>query len=874
MVGWHEMAVLHLKVLGGFEARLSTGETAEIPIRKGQALLAYLALNPDKTMGRSKLTGLLWGDHGDTQAQASLRQTLAVLRKALEPMQDQVLRADRQSIGLDRESLEVDAVFFQDLVASGTPPDLETAVSLYRGDLLDGFDVSDPGFQDWLENERRRFHDLMTGALNALMAHKRADGATQDAVVLGQRLLTLDPLQEGVHRALMALYVELGQRQAALQQYQRCRELLASELGVEPEAETEALYQTLRDNNTAGDDPAEVPDAAVVRRWENDNGDKASVDDRSGRPPLAITGVLQGPKRWAAAAGLVLVIGGAAALGWLQPWAPSFEPASLDRMAFPLPDKPSIAVLPFDNLSGDPEQDYFADGITDDLITELSRLDALFVIARNSTFAYRGQAVEIRQVAEDLGVHYVLVGSVRQMDDRIRINAQLVDAMTGSYVWAERYDEPLTDIFAVQDKVAQRVAHSLAGQMALERWMHQARQETSSVEAYQAFLRAKRLSHLPKSYTIENFALAIRHLNEALELDPDYARAHAMLGGTYLEITIEGWEPSFAMTKDEAIDKANHHFELARRHPTRQLHHSMAKLYNKAGRHDMAIAEAKKMFALNTNDILAHKALGRALNRDGRSAETIEIMNLALRLDPRGDDQGWLSYRLGEALYLTGREAEAVEAFERSAERNQTDWSYLFLAASYAQVGRLEEAREALEKFNVLRMQSGKIPLTVASIESWRFKLRRDIERIQDGFRKAGMPEGVSASFRLDWAHDVLPSEAEVEGATTIDAAMAKSLFDRGVPFIDVRDSDYWNAGHVPGALSLNLFEDFTESKLADIAAKDQEFVIIAHGSAVSPRSARASARAVHWGFTKVYYFRDGFAGWKSAGYPVQRPPN
>jgi len=352
LVEWHEMAVLVLRILGGFEARRSSGEAAEIPIRKGQALLAFLALKPGEVIARSKLAGLLWGDCGDTQAQSSLRQTLTVLRKALGPINDQVLRADRQSIGLDGAGVEVDALSFQDLIASGTPADLETAVSLYRGDLLDGLELSDPGFQAWLEDERRRFHDLMAGALNALMAHKRADGARQDAVVLAQRLLTLDPLREDVHRALMVLYAELGQRQAALQQYQRCRELLASELNVEPEAETEALYQTLRINDTAGDDAAEVPGATVGQQRETDDGAKVSLDDRSGRPPVATTGVSRGSRRWAHAVGRALMTGGIAALIWLLPWVPSFELSPLDLMPLQRPGELSLAVPPSDNLSG------------------------------------------------------------------------------------------------------------------------------------------------------------------------------------------------------------------------------------------------------------------------------------------------------------------------------------------------------------------------------------------------------------------------------------------------------------------------------------------------------------------------------------------
>ena len=346
------MVVLTLRILGGFEARLSSGEVAKIPIRKGQALLAFLALKPGEVIARSKLAGLLWGDLGDKQAQANLRQALAVLRKALSPIQDGILRADHQSIGLDGAGVEVDALSFQDLIASGTPADLEAAVSLYRGDLLDGLELSDPGFQAWLEDERRRFHDLMAGALNALVAHKRADGARQEAIFLAQRLLTLDPLREDVHRALMVLYAELGQRQAALQQYQRCRELLASELNVEPEAETEALYRTLRINDTAGDDAAGVPGATAGQQRETDDGETASLDDRSGRPPVATTGVSRGSRRWAHAVGRALMTGGIAALIWLLPWAPSFELSPLDRMPLQRPGELSLAVPPSDNLSG------------------------------------------------------------------------------------------------------------------------------------------------------------------------------------------------------------------------------------------------------------------------------------------------------------------------------------------------------------------------------------------------------------------------------------------------------------------------------------------------------------------------------------------
>ncbi|MHC4066938.1 MAG: BTAD domain-containing putative transcriptional regulator, partial [Planctomycetota bacterium] len=790
-----------MKVLGGFEARLASGDCAEIPIRKGQALLAYLALHPDKTLQRTKLAGLLWGDHTESQAQTNLRQTLTVLRKALAAIQEDVLRADRKSIGLNWDCLEVDAASFEELVARGAQSDLEAAVALYRGDLLDGIEVPDPGFQAWLEDERRRYRDLMARALNALMELKHSEGAREEAIALGQRLLSLDPLQERVHRWVMTIYSESGQREAAIQQFQTCRDLLASELGVEPEPETEALYQTLCGNGeTPGRGTATAKGAAPE-----------SVSDKPAatHPADGLASRLRSQPRswkWPVAGGIALTaVAVALGLLWFKPWAPDVEPASLERMAFPLPDKPSIAVLPFDNLSKDPDQDYFADGITDDLITELSRLDELFVIARNSTSVYKGRAVGIRQVAEDLGVRYVLEGSVRRRDGQIRINVQLIDALTGSHIWAERYDNPLNDLFSVQDQVTERVAFAIAGALTSERLKSQVRRETDDPKAYDAFLRG---SEQWRRYTRENYALAIRHLSEAVELDPGFARAHAMLGGAYWEIANDGWEESFGMTYDEAFDKAKHHLDLAMRNPTSLAHFYLSKSHSNEGRFEAAVVEAKKMIALNPNHVLGYKALGRALNKAGRSSESVAALQLAIRLDPRGDDQGWVSYRLGEALYLSGRDAEAAEAFARSAERNQNEWSYAFLAASLAQLGRQEAALEALERFNLIQSEAGEEQYTVAAVESWAYKLASDRARVQEGFRKAGMPEGATTSVSLDWAQDVSP--LEVEGATTIDAAAAKALIERGVAVVDVRNGKYWNAGHIPGAAHLNLYKDFT----------------------------------------------------------------
>jgi len=329
------MAALFLKVLGGFRARLPSGETAVIPIRKGQALLAYLALNPDDAIARSKLSALLWGDYEDERARSNLRETLNVVRKALGPTQDQVLRADRHSIGLDGAALDIDALTFENLIASGAAADLETAVALYRGDLLDGLDISDPSFQAWLDEERRRFGDMMAGALDALIVFKRTEGLVQDAIIHAQRLVALDPMREDVHRVLIALHAELGRRHAAHQQYQRCRELLASELNVEPEPETEALYQKLLNGDWAGAGPAKMASAIVISRGETGGGVSATRDEDARRPSAALARVSQGWNRRTAVTRRALVMGGMIALACLLAWGyPTVQlpPDLLDRL--------------------------------------------------------------------------------------------------------------------------------------------------------------------------------------------------------------------------------------------------------------------------------------------------------------------------------------------------------------------------------------------------------------------------------------------------------------------------------------------------------------------------------------------------------------
>jgi len=254
-------------------------------------------------------------------------------------------------------------------------------------------------------------------------------------------------------------------------------------------------------------------------------------------PPEESSQKVAPQKTWrllVAVVAIALVVAGGAAY-WIKTQEPKVEAASIDRMAFPLPDKPSIAVLPFVNMSDDAEQEYFADGITDDLITDLSKLSGLFVIARNSTFTYKGKSVKIRQVAEELGVRYVLEGSVRRAGGQVRINAQLIDATTGGHLWAERYDGSIADVFRVQDKITKNIVDALALELTPREVERVGNPGTDNVQAYDAYLLG--LSFYYRR-TPESFAKARIYFEQAIELDSNYTEAYVALAKIYAQV---GW---------------------------------------------------------------------------------------------------------------------------------------------------------------------------------------------------------------------------------------------------------------------------------------------------------------------------------------------
>jgi adenylate cyclase len=389
---------------------------------------------------------------------------------------------------------------------------------------------------------------------------------------------------------------------------------------------------------------------------------------------------------------------------------------------------PSIAVLPFANLGGDPEHEYFADGITEDLITELSRFQELRVIARNSVLTYKTKPVRVDEVGRGLGVRYVLEGSVRKAGGRVRITAQLVDAATGHHLWAERFDRDLADIFEVQDEVTSRIVATLAGKLAESERRRARSGQTENLEAYDCVLRGRELW---ERFTPEDNREARRLYEKAIELDPDYARAYASLAWTYLVEHSERWGHAEDQPLEQALKWARQ--GVAVNPASHSNHLALGQVCLSEGLHEEALDALETAIALNPNDADGYVFLAQALNRSGRSGEAITLIEKAQRLNPAAPH--WYSWNLGIAYYLARRYDDAVTALRRG--RPIGAMAYRWLAASYAQLGRELDAQAAAQEY-LKRTPDFSI---ASHLEMLHFQHAPDREHYAEGLRKAGLPE-------------------------------------------------------------------------------------------------------------------------------------
>ena len=584
-----------LNLLGGFDLRNPDGDPVPLSSGKARALLAYLAIKPGQTLSRQKVAALLWADRGDEQALGSLRQTLSVLRKALDDSAGEILVSSTAELSVNSEMLCTDTAVFEACALDDSWDDLRRAVEIYKGPFLDGFGIREASFEDWLRGERTRLADHATKAISTLLGLCEADDDCETAVSLATRLLKIDPLREDIHRVLMRLHRRTGNWNEALRQYQACKSVLEAELGVAPRDETRALY-----------------DEIMAERGKAGSPEAVSTPDISKKSPLQEDG------------------------------------------------RPSIAIMPFENLSSDPEQGYFSDGVTEDIITELSRFPGLIVIARNSTFAYKDRSFAPRDIHEAFGVQYVVTGSIRKLENRMRLTAQLIEAESGRHIWAERYDRKLTDVFELQDDLTRGIVAVLPGRIENFEARKVVRKLPEAMAAYELLLAGKIHHH---RFTKKECIKALELLDRAIALAPDYAAAYAWKACVLGQALGRGFLPDPESLFNGAVEAVGAALRLDENEV--EAHRIQSEIAM-AGKHlSRAEYHNDRALTLNPNDprLLAQK--GELFTWRGQAEEGVGWIRMAMRLDPYSSPL-W-AHLLGRALMMSGEYAEAGEAYLNSS---------------------------------------------------------------------------------------------------------------------------------------------------------------------------------------------------------------
>ncbi len=441
------------------------------------------------------------------------------------------------------------------------------------------------------------------------------------------------------------------------------------------------------------------------------------------------------PVHWLSVAGLLLVIGTLVTVRHLPFLVPNSELSTLNSQ-LPLPDKPSIVVLPFANMSNDPSQDYFSDGITEDITTDLSRLSSLFVISRNTAFFYKGKAVKLPDLSKELGVQYVLEGSVRRADGQVRVTTQLIDATQDHHLWAERYDRPLKDIFAVQDEIRQKIVFALKVKLTPEEQERFKYAPTNNLEAYDYFLRGREAGDRAFLESRKEASEQARQMFEkAIELDPRYAAAYAGVALFHWRDFFFRWVQDPAQSLGRALEFAQRAVALDDALP--RAHQILSLVYLFQRQHELALAEIERAIVLNPSNALNYSSLGVTLVFAGRLDEGVKALEQGLRLDPRNPTI-YLA-QLGHAYRSAGQCEKAIVPIKRALSLNPAIIpARVNLAVCYIELGREEEARA--EAAEVLRRNPSFSVETAWRKENQPFKDPTPIlERLYAAARKAGL---------------------------------------------------------------------------------------------------------------------------------------
>ncbi|MER9682723.1 adenylate cyclase [Mesorhizobium sp. M0184] len=630
---------MRIRLLGGLEVASPEQRPVRFATRKTSLLFAALVLAGRRGHRREQLSEAFWPGRSNGQARNSLRQALVDIRRSFPASLDATvyIDGDQETVVLIAGPDEADISVFDRKLEEGRTTDLAFAADLYRGELLAGQtipDELDEWFGPFLSKYQRKALQLVDRLSLALPAPGSAEETACEG--LAERLLASDPTAEAAHRALIRIHAHRGHENAALRQFELCRAALKKHLNADPEEQTSSLAASLQ---------------------SRERTERQRPEPSSGAASLAQ--VLAAPTR--------------------------------------RDDQPSIAVLPFQNLSGDVEQEYFADGMVEDIVTALAHFRHLFVVARNSSFTYRGRSIDIKQVGRELGVRYVVEGSVRRAGDRLRIAGQLIDTSTGAYLWADRFDGTLAEVFNLQDQVASSIVGAITPKMEEAEIERAKRKPTESLDAYDYYLRG--LAAFDRTITSRSaIDDALRLFMKAIDRDPEFAIAHARAARCYATRKSNGWMVDRAEEIAEATRLARRAVELGRDDAI-ALSYGGYVLGYVGGDLDDSAACIDRALALNPNLAAALGVSSWVRACLGEPGKAIEHAALAMRLSPLDPRLFAWQFNTGLAHFCAGHYDDAV-AWAGKSLRHQPNYvsAMRVVAAGHALAGRLTEAQQMMAR--------------------------------------------------------------------------------------------------------------------------------------------------------------------------------
>ena len=632
--------------------------------RKTRGLLACLCLAQGERVSRSRLVGLLWDRSGEAQARMSLRQSLSELNSIVNRHVPALVEIERDSVRIDVRKCWVDALAIFHASAD-TAAQTSTLVEPYSERLLEDLDGMTPSFDQWLTAERTRFEDHVRKILEAELERLTEQNANPEMrAAAARRLINFEPTHEGAVRSLMKAFAQMGDRAQAIREFERCRQVLQRMLDLPPSKETVAVYEAVRVES------ADVS-APVISR------ERISELSKNASGLVTIS-----PVRWEI--------------------KKQSDPAATSAYGLEPRHGPSIAVLPFRNLTGDSAHHFVAEGLVEDLIEALSRVPNFFVISRLSTLAFRDQDRHPREIGNVLGVRYVLSGSMRIFEDRLRLTIELTDTELGAALWISKLDERFADLFEVQDRLSEMIVRKVAPYLH-EAEMNRVRvKRPDSLEAYDLFLRAQENMH--------NSSRAVFETSEALfdaaiAKDPHYAAALAWRARWHVLRVGQGWSPDPADDARQADHFARAAIECNSMEPMAlAVHGHVASFLYKV--FDLAFRRFETALRINANAAPAWLWSAAAHAWMGNGSRAIEEINKAMALSPYDPLMYAYSGNAAMAYLVDGQHERAIECALRSLQENRTYTSaHRQLVVALVLAGREDEARASARR--LLELEPG-----------------------------------------------------------------------------------------------------------------------------------------------------------------------